>query len=92
MNGFTASARRLIYATNQIHRTTAFVTPVLGGLIGLNEVAQKFDRNCWKPIDTLVLCIPEMCFGCVCGYFWMYTMLPYSFYKRHKFYQNIEQK
>ncbi len=76
----------MIYGFNHIHRATALFAPVFGALIGMNEVADRFDKKGSNPIDTFVLCIPEMCFGGVCGYFWMYTMLPFSFYKRHTFF------
>lgn len=73
-----------------IHRLTCIGSVMTGSVVGLNKGIDKHYTNDGKVIDGIILSAPEAIVGGVCGYFWMYTLLPYSFYKRYQF--NKEHK
>jgi hypothetical protein len=92
MNTIRNIFNRYYYFTYDIHRITCIASVMTGSVIGLNNGTEKYNNygKDGKILSHVILSTPEIIVGGVCGYFWMYTLLPYSFYKRYQY--NKENK
>lgn len=72
--------------TKNVHRITAFSASSTGFLIAMANSIDKYNIKENNILYQVFLSVPEGIFGGVCGYFWMYTLIPFSFYKfgKHK--------
>lgn len=84
MNRLSGHLRNFYNFTKDFHKGTAFLSAPIGAIVSVNTINPKFYTNVNSNIDSLILTVPEAIIGGIFGYFWMYTLLPYSLYKRYK--------
>lgn len=93
--------RHIFTFVNQLHTVLAPLTIPLGAMYGLNKASYKLDKEITKIdkergtfaslLESGVLCLPEGVVGGVSGYFIVYTLPPYSLYKRYQLMQNTSK-
>lgn len=72
--------------TTPVREVTCIPGVLLGMGFGYSEAKEEYTNYTNHPSISkrLALAAPEIITGGICGYFWMYTLLPYSFYKRYQ--------